>query len=127
MIDYVPVFIQICFAIFFAAAAIIASMVLGQRGRTSPAKDISYECGKDPFTTTQPRFSIKFYMVAMLFILFDIEVVFMYAWAIVYREQLAINLNILWAIFPFIGIFFVGELYAWKKGALDWVARPPKV
>lgn len=124
--DYVPVLIQICFALFFAAAAIIASMVLGQRGRNSAAKDISYECGKDPMTTTQPRFSVKFYMVAMLFILFDIEVVFMYAWAIIYREQLHNGLTILFAMLPFVGIFFVGELYAWKKGALDWVSRPPK-
>lgn len=127
MLDYVPVFIQICFAIFFATAAIVASVVLGQRGRNSVAKDTSYECGKDPLTKEQPRFSVKFYMVAMLFILFDIEVVFMYAWAVVYREQLGNSLTILWAMFPFVAIFFVGELYAWKKGALDWVARPPKV
>jgi NADH-quinone oxidoreductase subunit A len=126
MIDYVPVLLQIAFAIFFAAAILITSSILGQRGRRPAAKDIPYECGKTPEGNLQPRFSVKFYMIAMLFILFDIEVVFMYAWAVIYREQLANGLTILWAIFPFIGIFFVGELYAWKKGALDWVTRPQR-
>lgn len=125
--DYVPVLIQICVAIFFAGAAIVTSILLGQRGRRSAAKDIAYECGKDPEGPAQPRFSVKFYMVAMLFILFDIELVFMYAWAVVYREQLAHGLSILWVMLPFIVIFFVGELYAWKKGALDWVKRPPRL
>lgn len=125
--DYVPVLVQICFAIFFASATLITSVVLGQSGRRSAAKDTAYECGKDPVGPAQPRFSVKFYMVAMLFILFDIELVFMYAWAVVYREQLASGLTILWVMLPFIGIFFVGELYAWKKGALDWVRNPPRL
>lgn len=124
--DYIPVLLQIGFALFFATVAILFSMLIGQRGRNSKAKDTAYECGKDPITTTQPRFAVKFYMVAMLFILFDIELVFMYAWAVIYREQLAHGTAILFAMVPFILIFFVGELYAWKKGALDWVTRAPR-
>lgn len=125
--DFIPVLVQIGVAIFFAVAILLTSLVLGQRGRRPAAKDIPYECGKTPEGNPQPRFSVKFYLVAMLFILFDIELVFMYAWAVVYKSQLSQNgLTVLWAMIPFIVIFFVGELYAWKKGALDWVVRPKK-
>jgi NADH-quinone oxidoreductase subunit A len=126
MSDFIPVLLQVGVAIFFAVAILVTSVVLGQRGRRSVAKDTPYECGKEPVGNPQPRFSVKFYLVAMLFILFDIELVFMYAWAVVYRAQLQNGLTILWAMIPFIVIFFVGELYAWKKGVLDWVVRPRK-
>jgi len=96
-----------------------------------------YECGKDPIGPAQSRFSIKFYLVAMLFILFDIEVVFMYPWAVVYRDMLWQKVanadhTFTWVVQPgvlldmvgFIGIFLVAYLYALKKKAFDWTHNP---
>jgi NADH-quinone oxidoreductase subunit A len=122
--DYVPVFLQVVAGILFAITTLAASVLLGKRGRDSAAKDIPYECGKDPIGPTHSRFSVKFYLVAMLFILFDIEVVFMYPWAVVYREMLQQGLFIFYSMFSFIGILFVGYLYAWKKKAFDWTHNP---
>jgi len=125
--DYVPVFMQIVAGIGFAAFTLAMSALLGKRGRRTAAKDIPYECGKDPIGPIHSRFSIKFYLVAMLFILFDIEVVFMYPWAVVYRDMLhdpATAAPIFWSMFTFIGILFVGYLYALKKKAFDWTHNP---
>ena len=122
--DYVPVFLQIVLGLGFAVVTLVASLALGKRGRRTHAKDQPYECGKDPIGPTHSRFSIKFYLVAMLFILFDIEVVFMYPWAMVYRELLHQGLGIFYAMFSFIGILFVGYLYALKKKAFDWTHSP---
>ena len=123
--DYVPVFLQIVVGVSFAAGTLALSALIGKRGRNSVAKDIPYECGKDPIGAMHSRFSIKFYLVAMLFILFDIEVVFMYPWAVVYRENIhAFGLGIFFSMFSFIGILFVGYLYALKKKAFDWTHTP---
>ncbi len=122
--DYVPVFLQIVLGLGFAVFTLAASVALGKRGRRTAAKDSPYECGKDPIGPTHSRFSIKFYLVAMLFILFDIEVVFMYTWAVVYRELLHQGLGIFYSMFSFIGILFVGFLYALKKKAFDWTQNP---
>jgi NADH-quinone oxidoreductase subunit A len=127
--DYVPVFLQILAGIFFAVSTLAVSVLIGKRGRDSAAKDQPYECGKDPIGDIHTRFSVKFYLVAMLFILFDIEVVFMYPWAVVYRDLLrdpAGNhvYGIFFAMFSFIGILFVGYLYALKKKAFDWTHNP---
>ena len=122
--DYVPVFLQIVLGLGFAVTTLGASLALGKRGRRTHAKDQPYECGKDPIGPTHSRFSIKFYLVAMLFILFDIEVVFMYTWSVVYREMLHNGLGIFYSMFSFIGILFVGFLYALKKKAFDWTHNP---
>src|SRR5271156_2427570 len=113
--DYVPVFLQIVLGLGFAVSTLAISVLIGKRGRRTPAKDMPYECGKDPIGPTHSRFSVKFYLVAMLFILFDIEVVFMYPWAVVYRDMLRDGLGVFWDMFAFIGILFVGFLYALKK------------
>jgi len=119
--DYLPVLLQIVVAIGFAAAALITSVVLGKVGRRNPTKDSAYECGMKPEGPSRPRFSVKFYIVAMLFILFDIETVFMYPWASVYREYLALHgTMIFWSMLSFVSILTVGYIYALKKGALDW-------
>jgi len=119
--DYLPVLLQIVVAIGFAAAALITSVVLGKVGRRNPTKDSAYECGMKPEGPSRPRFSVKFYVVAMLFILFDIETVFMYPWASVYREYLALHgTMIFWSMLSFVSILTVGYIYALKKGALDW-------
>ena len=122
--DYVPVFLQIVAGILFASSTLAFSAIVGKRGRGSAAKDVAYECGKDPIGPTHSRFSIKFYLVAMLFILFDIEVVFMYPWAVVYREMIATGPAIFYSMFSFIGILAVGYLYALKKKAFDWTHTP---
>jgi NADH-quinone oxidoreductase subunit A len=127
--DYVPVFLQIVAGILFAVTTLGASVLMGKRGRDSAAKDQAYECGKDPIGETHSRFSVKFYLVAMLFILFDIEVVFMYPWAVVYREMLhgpahQLSWGIFFSMFTFLGILFAGFLYALKKKAFDWTRNP---
>ena len=115
-----PVLLQIAVAIGFAASALIVSVIVGKSGKRTAAKDMPYECGMIPQGEALPRFSVKFYLVAMLFILFDLEIVFMYPWAVVYREMIAHGTTIFWSMLSFISILMVGYIYAIKKGALDW-------
>src|SRR5918912_3298899 len=118
--DYLPILLQIVVAIIFAASALIVSVLVGKTGKRTPTKDMAYECGMIPQGEIQPRFSVKFYLVAMLFILFDLEIVFMYPWAVVYREMIAEGSTVFWSMLSFISILMVGYVYALKKGALDW-------
>ena len=118
--EYLPVLLQIIVAIGFAISAILVSVLLGKTGRRTPAKDTAYECGMIPQGEGAPRFSVKFYLVAMLFILFDLEIVFMYPWAVVYKEAIAHGSTIFWSMLSFITILMVGYVYALKKGALDF-------
>ena len=117
--DYLPLLLQIIVAIIFAASALIVSVLVGRTCKRTPTKDMPYECGMIPVGEV-PRFSVKFYLVAMLFILFDLEIVFMYPWAVVYREQIAHGSTIFWSMLSFVSILMIGYLYALKKGALDW-------
>ncbi len=120
--DYLPILLQVIVAIGFAGVALLASVILGRVGKRNATKDSAYECGMIAQGEVQPRFSVKFYLVAMLFILFDIEIVFMYPWAVVYRDYID-SFNP-WTIFGsmlgFVVILMVGFVYAIKKGALDW-------
>jgi len=119
--QYVPVLILGLVAIAFAAGTLVASVVLGKLGRRSRIKDTAYECGMLPVGEGNTRLSVKFYLVAMLFILFDIEVVFLYPWAVVYKQMLVNNAAlILGSMLTFMGILFVGYIYALKKRAFDW-------
>ncbi len=118
--EYLPVLLQIIVALAFAASALVVSILVGKTGRRTRAKDTAYECGMLPQGEGQPRFSVKFYLVAMLFILFDLEIVFMYPWAVVYKEVIAQSGMIFWSMLSFITILMVGYVYALKKGALDW-------
>src|SRR5438105_343574 len=118
--EYIPVLLQIIVAVGFAVAALVMSVILGKTGRRNRIKDSAYECGMVPQGEVQPRFSVKFYLVAMLFILFDLEIVFMYPWAVVYREAIRHSSVIFWSMLSFISILMVGYVYAVKKGALDW-------
>jgi NADH-quinone oxidoreductase subunit A len=118
--EYLPVLLQIIVAVAFAISALIISVLLGKAGKRTPAKDTAYECGMVPQGEGQPRFSVKFYLVAMLFILFDLEIVFMYPWAVVYKEEIARSGLIFWSMLSFIAILMVGYVYALKKGVLDW-------
>jgi len=118
--EYFPVLLQIVVAILFAASALLVSVVVGKSGKRTPAKDTPYECGMIPQGERQPRFSVKFYVVAMLFILFDLEIVFMYPWAVVYRDAIRQSSSIFWSMLTFILVLMVGYAYAIKKGALDF-------
>ncbi len=115
--QYVPVLMMLIFALVFAAANLVLSFVLGKKAGTNPVKDAAYECGMPPITDAHQRFSVKFYLVAILFVLFDIEVVFLYPWA-VYFDAFPAFLFIEMLIF--IGILFIGWWYVIRKGAVNW-------
>ncbi|HTT18458.1 MAG TPA: NADH-quinone oxidoreductase subunit A [Candidatus Sulfotelmatobacter sp.] len=104
-----------------ALAIVLLSWLIGQRKPTR-AKLSPYECGMTPVGDSRERFSVKFYLVAMLFILFDVEAVFIYPWAVILRELKAIGQGLfgLLEMLVYIGIFLVGFFYVWKKGVLDW-------
>ena len=118
--EYIPVLLQAVVAVGFAAGALITSVLLGKSGLRTRTKDSAYECGMVAQGEGQPRFSVKFYLVAMLFILFDLEIVFMYPWAVVFRESIGHSHIIFWSMLSFVSILMVGYVYALKKGALDW-------
>ena len=118
--DYLPILLQAVVAIGFAAVSLITSVLLGKVGKRTKVKDTAYECGMLPEGNAQPRFSVKFYLVAMLFILFDIEIVFMYPWAVVYSDMIKSSHTILWSMLSFVTILTVGYVYALKKGVLNW-------
>ena len=120
LIEYLPVLLQIIVAVGFAVSALIVSVILGKTGRRNRTKDTPYECGMVPQGEVQPRFSIKFYLVAMLFILFDLEIVFMYPWAVVYRDMIRHSPVIFWSMLSFVSILMVGYVYALRKGVLNW-------
>jgi NADH-quinone oxidoreductase subunit A len=119
--NYFPVLIQFVIAAGFAGVTLLISVLLGQRAKRNAMKDSAYECGMLPVGDGQPRFSVKFYLVAMLFVLFDIEVVFLYPWAVSFNNLMAEGGHeFFWGMVSFLGILFVAYLYALKKGALQW-------
>jgi len=119
--QYIPVLLLATIAVAFAVGMLLVSVLLGVKARRNPVKDSAYECGMKAVGEGSARFSVKFYLVAMLFILFDIEVVFLYPWAVVYRDMLAQNASLIFgAMVSFLGILFVGYIYALKQRAFDW-------
>ena len=120
---YFPVLVQVAIAALLAAGLIGASSLLGKRAK-SPLKDTPYESGMAPVGGARERFSVKFYLVGMIFILFDIEAVFLYPWAVVYRQ---LKMFAFAEMFVFVALVLVGFFYVWKKGALDWsTEKDPK-
>lgn len=111
-----PVLIQILIAIAVAGGMIGASAVIGRRVKDT-VKSSPYESGMTPIGNARERFSVKFYLVAMVFILFDIEAIFLYPWAVVYRE---LHLFAFFEMLLFIGLVLCGFFYIWKKGVLNW-------
>ncbi len=110
-------------AVAFSFGLLVISVLVGVRGKRNKVKDTAYECGMIPVGEGSTRMSIKFYLVAMLFILFDIEVVFLYPWAVVYRQMLgnpATRNLVLGSMLTFLLILFVGYIYALKKRAFEW-------
>ena len=114
--QYFPVLVQVIIAMAIAAGLIGVSALLGKRAK-SPQKDMPYESGMIPTGSARERFSVKFYLVGMVFILFDIEAIFLYPWAVVYRRLKMFGFV---EMLIFIVLVLVGFYYVWKKGALDW-------
>ena len=113
---YFPVLLQVFIALVVAGGLIGASFLLGKKVRNQ-VKDLPYECGIVPVGSARERFSVKFYLVAMLFILFDIEAIFLYPWAVVYRN---LGLFGFFEMLVFLNLVLWGFFYIWKKGVLNW-------
>lgn len=124
--DYLPIVLMFIVAGGFAVGNVLLSTFVGQRKRTR-TKLMPYECGKDPVGSARERFSVKFYLIAMIFILFDIEVIFLVPWAAVYKslaaQSPAMRSFAYLEMMIFVGLLFVGYIYIVKKGAFDWGER----
>ena len=122
--DYLPILLMFIVAAGFAVGNVLLSQFVGQRKRTK-TKLMPYECGKDPVGSARERFSVKFYLIAMIFILFDIEVIFLIPWAVVFKSLVGQGLR--WFVYAemmlFIGLLLAGYIYVVKKGAFDWGER----
>jgi NADH-quinone oxidoreductase subunit A len=114
--SYLPILVLIAIALMFALGSVIFSFLIGPK-KPSAVKLAPYECGMPLVGTARQRFSVKFYIVAMLFILFDIETVFLYPWAVVFKD---LGMFGFVEMGVFILILLVGYVYVWKKGALEW-------
>jgi NADH-quinone oxidoreductase subunit A len=113
---YLPIIVLVAIALMFGLGSLVFSSLIGQK-KPNPVKLSPYECGCEPVGSARERFSIKFYIIAMLFILFDIEAVFLYPWSILFKR---LGMFGLMEMGVFIVILFVGYIYVWKKGALEW-------
>ena len=118
--QYIPVLLLISLAVLMALAFIVLSWLLGPR-RPASNKLGAYESGMDPIGQARDRYSVSFYIIAMEFIVFDLEVIFIYPWAVRYQE---FGSGTLWAMMLFIFILFLGLVYTLKKGSFDWTAEP---
>jgi len=127
MKEYIPILIVFIFVAGFAVTNIVLSHVVGKRKNTR-AKLMPYECGMDPVGSAHQRFSVKFYLIAMLFILFDIEAIFLLPWAVVFKAMSgALTLHgqsarafVFFEMMIFIAVLLVGYVYVWKKGLFEW-------
>lgn len=120
---YVPILIVFIFVAGFAVTNIILTHLVGKRKDTR-AKLMPYECGMDPVGSAHQRFSVKFYLVAMLFILFDIEAIFLVPWAVVFKSLIQIKQYsrsfVFFEMVVFFTVLLVGYVYVWKKGLFEW-------
>ena len=116
MIEYVPILVLMCFAIIVASLIVGASHILGHRINRK-AKLSTYECGMQTLGPTRMRINIRYYIIAMLFLIFDIEIMFLYPWAVVAGD---LKLFGFIEMLIFVIILFIGYVYVWKKGALEW-------
>lgn len=127
--QYIAIGVLIVVAVGMAISMLVMPSLLGKKRVHSPVKDTPYECGMPAQTDAHARFSVKFYLVAMLFILFDIEVVFFLGWGAVFRDLIkpvaegGIGIKMLLGALVFLAILEVGHIYCWKKGALDWAPK----
>ena len=120
LIDYLPVLIQIVLAIGMGFGILFASHLFGQKAIAGKIKDSPYECGLAAEVSGKTRYSVKFYVTVMLFILFDVDVVFLIPWTLTHRELTAAGIPILGPMLFFTGILAAGRVYEIKSGALEW-------
>ena len=119
IVEYLPILVLLVFATSFAALNLVLSVLAGKKARGNPVKDAAYECGLPPITDAHARFGVKFYLVALLFVLFDIEVVFLYPWAAYFQEK-GRQAFLFSEMAVFAGILFFGWWYVMRRGAVDW-------
>ncbi len=121
--NWAPVVLLIVIGIFFAAGSIVGSIIIGP-SRTGPAKETTYESGMMPIGDTHKRFNVRFYIVAMIFLVIDVEIVFFYPWAAIFapivRKDPARSTTLLIEMIVFVVILLVAYLYAWGKGVFRW-------
>ena len=117
--SYIPVLILMAVGLTIGVAATIISSLLGPKFPNA-RKNSPFECGVPPISGTHHRFSVRFYLVAILFLLFDVEAIFFFPWAIVFKEYLSVNSFIIWEMGAFVGVLLVGYFYILRKGALEW-------
>ncbi|MCK6419118.1 MAG: NADH-quinone oxidoreductase subunit A [Alphaproteobacteria bacterium] len=116
LIEYLPILIFIVLALGISGAAVIGSLLVAKQ-KPDPDKNAAYECGFDAFSDTRGKFDVRFYLVTLLFIIFDLEIAFLFPWAISLKD---IGMFGFWSMMAFLGVLTVGFIYEWKKGALDW-------
>ena len=116
MTEYLPILIFLVFALIFSFGAFFLSIIVGKKSPYAE-KNSTYECGFEPFDETRGKFEVKFYLVAILFIIFDLEIIFLFPWAVAFNE---IGIYGFWSMIFFLFVLTVGFLYEWLKGALDW-------
>ena len=122
---YLPILLMFLVAAGFAVGNVVLSQFVGQRKQTR-TKLMPYECGKDPVGSARERFSVKFYLIAMIFILFDIELIFMMPWAVVFKKMTDVDgfgMLVYVEMMLFVALLLVGYVYVWKKGLFDWGER----
>src|SRR5215210_8857484 len=124
--DYVPILLMFIVAAGFAVGNVVLSQLVGQR-KSTRTKLMPYECGKDPVGSARERFSVKFYLIGMIFILFDIEVIFLVPWAVVFKTmagpEYGLGVLVYGEMMVFVVLLLVGYVYVLKKGAFDWGDR----
>ncbi len=116
LIQYLPILIFMVIALGISAAAVLGSILVAKQ-KPDPEKNSAYECGFDAFGDARSKFDVRFYLVTLLFIIFDLEIAFLFPWAISLK---GIGLFGFWSMMVFLGVLTVGFIYEWKKGALDW-------
>ncbi|MFL2842787.1 MAG: NADH-quinone oxidoreductase subunit A [Coraliomargaritaceae bacterium] len=118
--EYYPIIVQIALALGIGVIILVASHIFGQRSKSTDLKDSAYECGMLAEGSGHARFAVKFYVTAMLFILFDLEVVFLIPWILIFRDFMVVNISILVPMLFFLFVLIFGLVYELKKGALEW-------
>ena len=118
--EYYPILVQISLALGIGVIILVASHIFGQRSKSTAMKDSPYECGMLAEGSGHARFAVKFYVTAMLFILFDLEVVFLIPWILIFRDFMVANISILAPMLFFLFVLTFGLIYELKKGALEW-------
>ena len=116
LLDYLPILVFIAIAAVVSCAAVVLSLVVAKQ-KPDADKLSAYECGFDAFDDARHKFDVRFYLVAILFIIFDLEVAFLFPWAVTLGK---IGMFGFWSMVVFLGVLTVGFIYEWKKGALDW-------